>query len=529
MVRRLSKLDFTQADLQEHFPDNKLVTRFQGLKPEQVKHLEGEGYVLCPDFFTEIGIPSARTKLSTIDQAALNKPKNPLYEAKKLAESHGISVSCELKEADSAIDLIPTELKDQITELKVAEGYIDIEFAKVKLSKDELSHPLPNPKTKEQKVLKAIRSLILCGLSNEFFDEAITVAGGYLTTYDTGYDLVTEEETLNARNSEYTDDSYLKLRIKASPEKIAKLSKAFLKESTSVDLGEIPNEPETDNADTTKKLQEVPVEQPNGTELKPSEIVLGEVDEDAVTAKERLLAAVTEQLPQLAKHLNQVNALLPEQKTTVSSGNPVIDQYLQWREGSEGQYEGITGGISGEGLTSIIGEFNEADIATIAKEATAKDGPLNQLGSLLKQALDKLSSPDTEVDHFEITSNPTELQIRRLSLLRGYVELTSGIEIPNDLFIYEGTGSKGINIAQKAIGLNSALFDETFEEALSTFIHEVAHNHSMDHNYPFMHAMQSLFVKIHQKRTELIGKIQSGGGELTASDKLILSMLDQWE
>ena len=142
----------------------------------------------------------------------------------------------------------------------------------------------------------------------------------------------------------------------------------------------------------------------------------------------------------------------------------------------------------------------------------------------IKQLYNELGSL---IDEFEIILKPTEKQLAQLTLLRLYARVSADLVVPNDLFIYRGTGSKGVNLGKRAIGLHEELFRVNFFEAVGTFTHEVAHNGSMDHGPEFMHVMQSLFVAQERRLLEVGNKLKESK-PLSPDEEIVLDIEKQW-
>ena len=125
-------------------------------------------------------------------------------------------------------------------------------------------------------------------------------------------------------------------------------------------------------------------------------------------------------------------------------------------------------------------------------------------------------------------TTPDKEELAQLALLRSYLHLATGAAVPNDFFIYEGTGSYGINIGTKAIGFNAALLKVSFSEAVSVGTHELAHNAAMDHGPTFMLTMQALFVTTQDRQRAIIHKLTDQQA-LTQEEELLVEIERQWD
>jgi hypothetical protein len=207
---------------------------------------------------------------------------------------------------------------------------------------------------------------------------------------------------------------------------------------------------------------------------------------------------------------------------------------LQWRGSDQfyGQLGGNAGYLTGRHLFELIEEQDQADIATVdvVRESTPEDTILDALQSKLKEVVGRMNPTEDAVDDFEIVLEPTEKQLAQLGLLRLYAQLTTGVALPNDLFVYNGTGSKGINLGQKAIGMHESLLGVNFTEAMRTFTHEIAHNYpeAGDHGNMFRHAMESLFATTIDRVTDIARNVVSGQTP-TSEERIILDMQGEWD
>ena len=277
----------------------------------------------------------------------------------------------------------------------------------------------------------------------------------------------------------------------------------------------------------------VPVAQPEAPDIERK----GNVIKKEATMSDAEKARVSQmeaQLPGILEAVNKLEELVPEPTIAEPTGQSSIEKYLQWRQSDKfyGQLGDNAGYLTGRHLIELVEGQNQADIATVGiiREETPEDRILGALQSKLKGIVDRMNPAEDEVDDFEIVLEPTEKQLAQLGLLRLYTQLATDVAIPNDLFVYKGTGSKGINLGQKAIGMHESLFDVKFTEAMRTFIHEVAHNYpeAEDHGNMFRHAMESLFTTTIDRVTQIATKLETGGTAIP-EERVILDMQREWD
>jgi hypothetical protein len=217
------------------------------------------------------------------------------------------------------------------------------------------------------------------------------------------------------------------------------------------------------------------------------------------------------------------------------SAETLMGKYIKWSDSNRAVEvaEENAGYVSGRDLADILNAHNQADIAVVKGKLQADDHEVEALSEAvilqkrLEAAIERLS-PEGPIDDFEFIFEPTEKQLAQLGLLRMYANLTTGAGVPNSLFVYAGTGSKGINIRKEAIGLHEEVLKQNFWEANGIFTHELAHNKEMDHDPGFMHMMQALFLEASKKITAIAQK-SSAGEALSKEEEAILGMSEHWD
>lgn len=275
---------------------------------------------------------------------------------------------------------------------------------------------------------------------------------------------------------------------------------------------------------------------PPQRELREPSVVRKTVELPEATKKR--LAELGEKMPGIVSAVQQLEDLVPR-KSVLEENDPnrsAAGKYMEWRKSDEfyGQLAQGARYMTGENLIDILGEANQADIAVV--EAVRAEGmsPTEFIMKVIEQRVkavaENLKMPEHDINDFEIILNPTEDQMAQLALLRFYAQLATGADIPNDVFIYKGTGSKGVNIGQRAIGLHESLLGVSFSEARSTFVHEIAHNHpeAADHSVLFQNIMQALFTKIIDRATEVTKKVLNGQ-KLEEEEWVIVDVERAWD
>lgn len=280
-----------------------------------------------------------------------------------------------------------------------------------------------------------------------------------------------------------------------------------------------------------KAFGQVPISQPTAPKIESKGFIVDKEATMSGTEKSRV-GQMEAQLPGILEAVNKLEEVVPEVQPQVLTGATVFEKYLQWRNSEQfyGQLGDNAGYLTGRHLLELINEQNQAEIASVnvIRDESPEDKILGALKGKLSDIVYRMSPAEDEVDDFEVVFDPNDRQLAQLGLLRLYTQLTTGVALPNDLFLYRGTGSKGINLGQKAIGVHESLFNTQFTEAMSTFIHEIAHNWSMDHDNEFRHAMQSLFVTVIDRVSRIANKFELGEA-VTQEERVILDMQREWD
>lgn len=283
-----------------------------------------------------------------------------------------------------------------------------------------------------------------------------------------------------------------------------------------------------------EKVAKIGIEQPEGPERSVGgqvierEAVLSEAERDR-------LAQLEEAIPGIAGLVDELEKNVPRQRIEESVEKNEHEKYLEWRE--SGDFYGRLGQeadyLTGRTLIDLLNENSQAAIDVIENTSTdldPKQSALSLLQARLKSVVDRLAPEGDVVNDFEIVVSPQGRELAQLGLLKTFVEIATGMEVRNDLFLYEGTGVRGINLSQKAIGLHRALTKAGFGEALGTFGHEVAHNvpEAEDHGIEFRHAMQSIFTTTIEKFADISGRALEGE-PLSGEERVLLDIRKQWE
>lgn len=179
--------------------------------------------------------------------------------------------------------------------------------------------------------------------------------------------------------------------------------------------------------------------------------------------------------------------------------------------------------------------YNEKNIASIVGKYEQSAIPL---GSISKQILDGFSHTNAAdnahirehpVENFSIVSDISDIDKQKLGLLKAYVELTLHIPVDNHLYLFDGNWTKWLNTWWSYIGLHRSMMNADFFEALKTFVHEVAHNHAMNHGEDFIRANSALHTAILENQTDLIRRIMNWDTNISKEESFILTADMYWD
>lgn len=281
-----------------------------------------------------------------------------------------------------------------------------------------------------------------------------------------------------------------------------------------------------------EQFNDVDISHPKPAVEKRGAVVIEKEGQLSSEEQERL-NRLEEELPGISDMVEKLEQIIPEAKPAESANKTAIEKYLEWRGSGDfyGQLGENSGYLTGRNLLDIIEEQNQADIPVVAniREVSPTERTLAALKKRLNDVVDRMTPEGDEIDDFDIVLEPTPTQLAQLGLLRLYTQLSTGVDLPNDFFVYKGTGSKGINLGGKAIGINEESLRASFTENLSVFIHEASHNYpeADDHGNMFRHAMQSLFVTTIDRLSSIADKAVSGEPVAT-EEKVVLDIQREW-
>jgi len=569
LVRKLGwNSEYKKSNFDLIFPNNKYLYLERGVSAKQLEELERKGYIICPSFFKEIGMASVGTMLEPVEAASNIAPNIPQNKIEQFAQDYGMEVAYEDLSDLSAEDfsrLIKSRFDNAAVKLDPEHNSVRFDFP-VEVSKELLFHALPKPKDEVQKLLYLLRGVAYYGLKTHLIKKIFTTQGEFVTTFGLDFDSVAKDFTLLSRNIKGSrqgrgfvveiefEDGYLDNFTNNDRKKDPIMGGGVAQGNPDAPAAPDVNWTIDDEQAYTiakgkpegrrsareielimrrgkieKGLSGIPVSQPEFKgEVRTGRVISreGSLPEEEVAR----LAQLESQLPGIASAIEKLEGIVSEPEATSQSDVITFEKYLKWRESGNfyGQLENNAGYLSGKHLVDILSEQNKADIAVLQVENNAPDNSaVSSLQAKLKKIVESMAPSGEKIDDFDIIFEPTPRQLTQLGLLRTFVSMLTGVNIPNDLFIYDGTGSKGINLSKKAIGIHKSLFSTSFTEALSTFTHEVSHNKEMNHEMGFIHVLQALFATIVGKFSDIAAKAGSGG-TLSPEERAIVAIQNDW-
>lgn len=470
VVETLSRWQFTSADYKNLVGEKKYLCLDMDLPAERIRAFEEEGYIICGSFFGGIYMPKASTRVEDIDLARQRSPDIAGMDAKLFEDSkRGIRVPFERLSKMSAEELgqhVRAKLGDIINRIETNGSRVTI-FLKTNWKYYHLVNQEDPPSVVTYlpiHKLYVIRGIIHAGLGSNIFSKACVAQGEYLMT------CAVHDQSLVIRNNRASsDEPFLEMELEELylSEFVKALQRVGLSRMVAKITNVIPS-----------------ISRSGQTERSHGGILAGIGRVTGVTAA--VGGAVCAALLAIEAYGESYlhNAAIEEQ---AGIGNELD----RWRDSKNEQPNFKMPFVGDRGIADIIHRQNETSVGIDWKKEFARGlDSLKGLGELIDGSAKSGSEVDPSiveeftVANFHITDKPTESQLRRLYLLKEYFYLTTGHNPDNALFIYSGDGAYGINAGQ--IGIHENLLEADFEEAVSTFSHEVGHNASMAHGYQFI-------------------------------------------
>ncbi|MBI4185658.1 hypothetical protein HY524_01240 [Candidatus Berkelbacteria bacterium] len=528
-----SRDGYTSVNYAADFPSRPYLANDR-LNEEQIALLNEQGFVILPRFFKQLGMPLASSKLEQFDQLKRVTPNS--YEAKclreKAAETAGIEVDFEdctdLTTAEKLLTAILTRLKDRISTIDTTGNKVHIIFNQ-EFSDRLLVQPFLTKKGIEQDALRFLRGVIEQGLRSGMILEksAVIASGETVVTFTVAWDYETDESSLIARRLKSTTH-YQPLFEFALRNDIDLAPLTMQTNGSSGHSGlKLPG---SEESATNRSLKDLPpVKQPERPVIEST----GEIIPVEASPKTPQAEAVLQALPALQRAVEVLDAAVPKVASVShrQTKKSPIDEYLTWRT-SEDFYAVAAGYMTGRHLAEIVAHYHRAKVPSkvevLTNEHAAEQLAVTKFQQVLQTIMNRVTvDGDKSIDDFEIVIEPTPTQLAQLATLRTIVNIAGAVAIPNELFLYGGTGSYGINIDKRAIGIHTALLKTSLAESLQTMVHEVTHNEAMDHGLTFRQTEESLFTAILEHLLAVLQKTISQE-PLTDKERALYELSQYW-
>jgi hypothetical protein len=467
IVNKLKRF-FDKDDYLELFGDASYVCLDSSISKEQAKQLRECGHLFCPDFFSSLGVPTARSFLDDIEAASANKPNEWLVgEAiEKTASEGGIPVafrgpSCESNPRELAIYLAD-ELFGSCQNIRVRNGKDNTLriYPMAKITKEHLLKQMPPVPKKDyvDDLLYIVRGVAHAGLNNGVFKDFFIAQGEYVNTFLVKW---SNDELLSKLVEAHSKDVFFEITFPSRDD-----MQLFYDTLQTPGLKQ-----------AIQKRLEQEEEERRATELRLLRLKIRDLEEK--------LAAST--LPS-EENSDDIN--------TASSG--LFSRFFGKRKKLQKQASAITGNsVDLESIPRV--SFGRESVA----EITSLDCVSSRcLGVESASSKPEFREPPPIIEDFEPLENPTQSQLDQLSVVMKYLHLTTGYLTPNDVFIFRGKGASGINI-DGDIGLHEEVLRASFGDAVSVLVHEVVHNSVPNHGVRFHNLCEAINAEIHDVLVEI--------------------------
>lgn len=543
--------DQTQLrELAEYFEEHHYLAKKAGsqISETQLKSLQEQGYTVCPGYFANLGMPLVETRLSNYETAALQGADafRGQREIGAVSKKTGLQVSAEYL----GDDLTGKEFMTYILRQGKAFGgnivadpqdphkiriYFDPNV--IKVPKELLSKTSLPGKNEPQRLLNAIRTIAFHGLSRYELERVNFSQGQVVNNFSTHFDTDLMEKTLWSKEVDEPISGQPFVELVLTPNNVGLRNLLF-------EQSELPQSPHPAGEDWYP--QTPPPGAINLAEQLPNLNTesAGPRRNAETVIVEKTLGMTDEQLNALNTHIPGIRdaiirlsqSVAPSEQSTKQELEAEVLHYLSLRESEAGRgafLEDQAGYLETMSLVRVMEENSQAPISPRAEIVTGTDEQqaalkeARQINQLMMEIINKVN-PEGTVSDFEIVIDPEKRQLAQLGVLRSFVHFATGYHANNKIFIYNGSGSKGINIGKEAIGLHATLLNAKFKESLSTFIHEVAHNEYMNHEEGFREAMQALFANtIESLRTTALDLLD--GKTIGDRERAMLELTRHWD
>lgn len=496
---------YNWEDFKADFGENYLY-RDKSLSTEEETQIKEKGYVLCPKYFERLGLPRASGKLDAMKQARKERPKVP--DMRWQAQSEGMQVGFEVPEIKSESEFFPyfiQRFSKRIQGMEVQDegkGQILIDMPMDFDEKLFYQQMISAPKDKDAMDMYALRGVVNYALKTGIFEEVVISNGKLFITFALSINADTGEEKFLTKVTEGAIPPGLYASV--SEKAWTKCLEAFKVKNLEQVIARRKAKPRIEKAERRVLAR------PNywmGRLTRSFALAFGVFG----------IWWCANNFDYLAGHAKQLSSVFSDSRSNSGSAGPSeTEKYREWINGGKHYGYKKKERPSKRDLSTLLSDYDNSKVKSSSSHEPPSE-PAENLGA----------SGHDVVDNFEIVQSPTANQKKQLELFRDYIYLTTGIDVENNLFIYEGDGAYGINMGGQAIGLHVSLLDVEFDEALSTFVHEVAHNKHLDHGLGFRRLNSILQVAIHDTVSGIAQKLDAGE-ELSQDEQTIVHTEAIW-
>lgn len=525
-----------RADFGENY-----LHRDKTLSEKEETELREKGYVLCPKYFDSLGVPPASGKLDALEQAKKQRPENP--DMRWMAQREGIQVGFEALNLKKTDKFFPYFLKRFE---KMIKGMEIIDSDKRRIAIDMLvdfdeqlfyQQMFTAPKDEKAMELYTLRGAIYYALKNKIFDEVVVSNGKLFITFALITNEGTGEEKLLTRVSEGSINQGLHAEVgteqwvhclkavnSVAAAKIVSELKEKAKEEAKVqkEVARAQKKAAKEASRVQKEAERAQKRQERKEFSMPNYWFRRLVQASAIGFGAMGIWWCANNADYLTGQARQLASIASNGFSDAGSAGPSeTNKYRDWMNGGKTYGQNGNKGAPKRSLGKLLSDYDNSGVKSSIFTSPPIEPPEPHEPHAQARGNDV-------IEKFEIIKNPTEAQIKQLELFRDYLYLTTGINVENNLFIYEGDGAYGINIGGHAIGVHSGLMNVDFDEALSTFVHEVAHNQYMDHGIEFRRLNSILHVAILDSVSKIAEKLDQGGS-LTREEAEIIHIEARWD
>lgn len=556
--------------------EEKCLATTRSLSPKERSKLTADGYVLCPEFFVDIGMATVDSVLSEHDRLDNERPElseyDELYRARRGVEV-GYS-DIEAVNVGALVDQIKTTIESYGGVLVAGESPTALVIhVPCDVPDEHAFAPLFRARKEQEKRLLWMRGIIVAGLEKGLFSRAFMKHGDYIVTCA----VVTEkgEEYAPKLIVKVIDNSAsgdkrkgVGVYVDCATAEARALLDGSLAEQSAVDaVRQLKSKGEQVRVGTDEQkgsLVEQPVEtltKPLGSQDNPRTLSMARqnspssrlsgVVSPARSAQQKnggwkrwVVAALgTLGLAGLVRLGSDSRESAPDSDTIITIFEKIgqaiqddvrkeierrIEVYVQdprQREVADQNRRELRDWLAQHGGV----RHDDSEVTRTINQLRRQYQNNEVLPSTIPDRHDHVwGVPENNViEDFEIVRHPTEIQALRLELLRRYVILSIGIDVPNNLFTYTGRGAYGVNFNRQNIGIHAEVLGGDFESALQTFVHEVAHNYAMGHGHDFIQTQEVLFVSV----IDTLGRTNDSllsGTELSSREQALLDIEGAW-